>query len=90
MNQFLFAGWIQVIIGVVAMAGIFLGAISFLYPDHSIEVYQFLMQIFNWDVRPIDYHGELKRTKILGAITFLISLSIIIILFRPQLVVPAS
>ena len=90
MNQFLFAGWIQVIIGVVALAGIFLGAISFLYPDHSIEVYQFLMQIFNWDVRPIDYHGELKRTKILGAITFLISLSIIIILFRPQLVVPAS
>ena len=90
MNQLLIAGWIQVLVGVIAMAGIFLGAVSFIYPDHSIEIYQFLMQIFNWEVRPIDYHGELKRTKIMGAITFLISVAILIILFRPQLVVPAS
>ncbi len=90
MNQFLFAGFIQVFIGVIALAGIFLGAVSFLYPDYSIELYQFLMQIFNWDVRPIDYHGELKRTKIFGAVIFLISVAILIILFRPQLIVPAS
>ncbi len=90
MNQFLLAGFIQVLIGIIALAGIFLGAVSFLYPDHSIELYQFLMQIFNWDVRPIDYYGELKRTKIFGAVIFLISVAILIILFRPQMVVPAS
>ncbi|GEM_PF-4849671 len=90
MAQFLVAGWIQMIIAVIALAGIFLGAISFMYPDHSIELYQLLMHIFNWDVRPINYYGELKRTKIFGAVMFVISVAILIILFRPELVVPAS
>ena len=90
MNQFLFAGFVQIMVGISALAGIFLGTISFLYPAHSIELYQFLMQIFNWDVQPIDYHGELRRTKIFGVVILLLSVAIMIILFRPQLVLIAS
>ena len=90
MVQFQIAGWVQVIIGMIALAGIFLGTISFVYPDHSIELYQLLMHVFNWDVRPIDYHGELKRTKIFGAIIFILSVAILVILVWPQLVAPAS
>ncbi len=90
MSQLLFFGLIEVLVGVAAMAGIFLGAISFLYPDHSIELYQFLMHVFNWDVHPIDYAEEIKRTKVFGGIMFLISVAILIILFRPQLVVRVS
>ena len=88
MNQIVIVGMVQLLIGVAALAGIFLGVISFLYPDHSIELYQFLMQIFNWDVRPIDYPGEVRRTRILGAAMFIISVAVLVILFRPQLVVP--
>ena len=90
MNQLLFYGLIEVLVGVAALAGIFLGAISFLYPDHSIELYQFLMHVFNWDVHPIDYIEEIKRTKVFGGIMFLISVAILVILFRPQLVVHVS
>lgn len=90
MNQFFLFGFVQLIIGIIALAGIFLGAISFLYPDHSLELYQLLMQIFNWNVQPIDYREEIRRTKIFGVIIFLLSIAILIILFQPQLVQLAS
>lgn len=90
MNQYFFAAFVQLMVGISALAGIFLGTVSFLYPAHSIELYQFLMQIFNWGVRPIDYQGELRRTKIFGIIILVLSLAIIIILFRPQLVLIVS
>ena len=90
MNHFFVAGLIQVVVGVIAISGIFLGFISYLYPDHSIELYEFLMQIFNWEVRPINYREELKRTKIFGTVILILSVLILIVLFQPELVVPAS
>lgn len=90
MNPLSLVVWFQVVAGVIAFGGIFIGAISFFYPDHSIELYQLIMHILNWDVRPIDYQGEMRRTRIMGALIFLISVAIIVILFRPQLIAPAS
>lgn len=89
-DLFLLAAFVQLMVGISALAGIFLGTISFFYPAHSIELYQFLMQIFNWDVQPIDYPGELRRTKIFGVVMLVLSIAILVILFRPQLVLIAS
>ena len=84
MSTFLIASRVQFAAAVAALMGLFLGAVSFFYPEHSIELYQLLMQIFNWEVRPIHYERELKTTKWIGAVILVLSALILIALFKPS------
>ena len=84
MSVFVIASWIQFLVTIIAFFGFFVGGLSVIYPEHSIELYQLIMQIFNWEVRPIHYEKEIRSTKIFGAVIVLFSVLILIVIFRPD------
>ena len=76
--------WLEGILGSVAAIGIFLGLLSVTSPRRSIQLYQKIMQAFNWRVEPIRFEQELKNTRALGALILLASIAIFIALFRAK------
>ena len=76
--------WIQLSLGLIGAFGIFLGTLSFLLPERSIKLYQWLMRNFSWRVEPIDYKRELRNTRVLGLLLLIISGLMIAVLLKSQ------
>ena len=72
--------WISFVLFAVGMTGLMVGLLSFLSPRRSIELYQKIMEFFNWRVEPINFDRELSITKWLGFIMSLLSFAIAAIL----------
>lgn len=77
--------WIKAVLSSVAVFGILLGILSAASPKRSIELYQKMMQKFNWRVEPIHYERELRNTRVLGTLMLLTSVGIVIALLEPWL-----
>ena len=60
----------------IGCLGFALGLLSAVRPNRSIELYQWIMERFNWKVAPIDGPREVRNTRILGAILTALSLII--------------
>lgn len=76
--------WIVGVLIFVAVSGISLGVLSFVSPKHSIQLYQWIMKMFNWRVEPIDQKRELRNTKWLGVLMTVLSVLILVVLVRSK------
>ena len=76
--------WIKMSLIAVGFFGIFVGALSLMFPKRSIQFYQWIMKHFNWRVEPIDYNRELRNTRALGLWLLATSILVFVVLFRPE------
>ena len=75
--------WIQLLLVLVAVAGILLGFLSLMSPKQSVALYQRMMRFFNWRVEPINYDREMKTTRFLGLLMIVLNLLMVVALFKP-------
>jgi len=59
--------------GVIALASAAIGLLSLWAPARSIRLYQAIMRLCNWDVRPINAAQELRNTRLLGGVLLLLA-----------------
>ena len=78
--------WIRVILMLLGAFGILMGALSLVFPKQSIGLYQWIMKNFNWRVEPIDYKRELRNTRALGCWLLVSSGLMVLVLFKPEIV----
>ncbi|MBI4358234.1 MAG: hypothetical protein HY584_02950 [Candidatus Omnitrophica bacterium] len=76
--------WVQAALISVASCGIGLGVLSIALPKRSIQLYQWMMKNFNWRVEPIHYERELRNTRVLGFWLFVMSVLMLVALFKPE------
>ena len=62
----------------IGCLGLALGLFSFVRPQRSIALYQWIMERCNWKVVPIDESREVRNTWILGIILTLLSIVVLI------------
>jgi hypothetical protein len=65
----------------IGCLGLVLGIFSVVRPQRSINLYQWIMECFNWRVAPINEQREVRNTRILGMVLAAISLSIFFMVF---------
>jgi hypothetical protein len=65
---------------VIGCLGLVVGVLSVVWPKRSIDLYQWIMERFNWKVAPINESREVRNTRILGAILTALSLAIFLIM----------
>lgn len=75
-QMFLLQGMLILIMG----TGTGIGFLSLFWPLQSIQLYQWIMKIFNWKVEPIDLKRELSTTRVLGFIAMVLSLLIFVVM----------
>ena len=59
------AGWVALLVGIFSAAS----------PARSIALYEWIMERFNWRVRPIDERRELRTTRVFGLLLTVLSLA---------------
>ena len=64
----------KIIFSAIGVLGFGLGALSAFWPRRSMELYQKIMERFNWKVTPIDEAREVKSTARCGVGLLLLSL----------------
>jgi len=74
--------WVRHTLILVAGGGVILGVLSWIMPERSIGLYQFMMKCFNWRVEPMNPQREIRNTRWLGFLMIILSLLIVFFLFR--------
>ncbi|MBI2870985.1 MAG: hypothetical protein HYY14_04665 [Candidatus Omnitrophica bacterium] len=64
----------------ISVTSFFLGVSAAIAPNAVIQLYQWIMRNFNWDVRPVDFEKELRNTRLLGLVSALLGSILAIIL----------
>ena len=69
--------WLQCTLAALGPLTLLFGAFSAAAPSRSIRLYEWMMERFNWRVRPIDERRELRTTRGLGLL--LVGLSLVLL-----------
>ncbi len=67
--------WVHGLLWTAAIFGVLQGFFSFMMPGLSIRLYEWMMARVHWKVEPEDPVRELRMTRMLGLITFILSLA---------------
>ena len=66
----------------IGASGFVVGTLSFVSPEKSIQLYQWIMKLFNWHVEPVNLRKEIRNTRILGALMTALSVVIFVVLLK--------
>ena len=64
-------------LGLLGVVAVVIGGLSAAAPRRSIQLYQWIMERFNWRVSPIDEAREVRNTRLLGALLILLSAALL-------------
>ena len=67
----------KIIFLALGVLGFGLGALSALWPERSMGLYEWIMERYNWKVAPIDRSREVRNTRILGLVLAVLSLILV-------------
>ena len=70
-----------IIIVLITLVSLYYGGICLVKPDFGIKIFQAWCRFINWRVEPIDYKGEVFRTRIFG-LTLLVLIIVFLIVGR--------